>query len=497
MIEYLRVWFGPVVYSLFVGLALSLFDRREKSYTPKGDAPLYSRPILLYYISPVAFFLPLSLLLYLVDSQFFLHYWSTVGLLFTVYLSVFLLLMPLLRRFMQASSCAAFWSVLLIQLRFMCNDPKWTIQLPFAAPSGRVMAAVFWIWLCGYIATLLWHIAGHFIFRRRLLKHATPLDGNEHALFQKWLQITNFPAGYLHAVRSPAAKTPVSIGLFWKTTCVVLPAKDYTPEELALIFHHEIVHISRSDSVLKFLMVTFASLFWFHPLAWIALKRCAADLELSCDEAVMYGRPKEMRQQYASLLLETADRSPGFTSCLSASAGALRYRLKNIVRPKKRIVGAVLVSVLCFSLAVLSTTTCVRFAPALTKEQIFPGEDLSQMQIMNVTFKHGGTGNYANHTDPAILEYIAELSVSTDELTGSFVHPPDELWVLFELKSPQHIYRIRLWDNYLTVSTFDQDPDTGTFHANDDFTRYHLEAPPDWEYIFSCILPDDYLLGQS
>ena len=69
--------------------------------------------------------------------------------------------------------------------------------------------------------------------------------------------------------------------------------------------------------------------------------------------------------------------------------------------------------------------------------------------------------------------------------------------MLFELKSPQHIYRIRLWDNYLTVSTFDQDPDTGTFHANDDFTRYHLESPPDWEYIFSCILPDDYLPGNS
>ena len=480
MIEYLRVWFLPIVYSLFVGLGLSLFDRREKSYTPKGDAPLYSPPILLYYISPVAFFLPLSLLLYLVDSQFFLHYWSTVGLLFTVYLSVFLLLMPLLRRFMQASSCAAFWSVLLVQLRFMCNDPKWTIQLPFAAPSERIMAAVFWIWLCGYIATLLWHIAGHFIFRRRLLKNATPLDGDEHALFQKWLQITNFPAGYLHAVRSPAAKTPVSIGLFWKTTCVVLPAKDYTPEELALIFQHEIIHLSRGDNHLKFTLILFSAFLWFHPLVWGALRICAADLELSCDEAVVYGRTLEERKAYASLLLDTKAEAQGFTTCLSASAKSLRYRLKNIVHPKKRIVGAIFVGLLCYGLLSVGMSIGLRFQPTPTMEQIFHAEELSQIEIKEVMFEGGGSGNYGKYTDRAILEYISDLSLfktieTTDEDNQGF-------WIRMVLASPEHIYQLRLQGNYLHISTYND----GIYHKTD---YYYLESQPDWELLIGYIIP--------
>lgn len=491
-------YYFSLTRAIFMGFLFCLLvysaNKIEKSYVPKNRSnPLYLPRVGI--VGAACFFLFLPLLIWIYRSEL-LSYWICCVLSLTVSLTLLLLLCPLFRRFLQAESCATLWSILLIQLIYVNYSPKWVVPLPFPYPSETFATAALWVWLLGFLAVLLWHILSHFIFRYRLLKNAIALDGNIHAIYQKQMQVANFPVGYISIVRSSAANTPVSVGLFWKTTYLVLPDQDYSPEELALIFHHEVVHICRRDSLLKFAMVLIASVFWFYPLVWVALKRCAADLELGCDETVMYGRSPEMRQKYASLLLETADSSPGFTSCLSASAGALRYRLKNILHPKKRIVGGVIVGAVCSALLLLSMHITVRFAPAPAREQIFPGEDLSQMQIMNVTFNDGGTGNYARHTDPAILAYIAELSVSTDELTGSFVHPPDELWVLFELKSPQHIYRIRLWDNYLTVSTFDQDPDTGTFHANDDFTGYHLEAPPDWEYMFSLILPN-YLLGQS
>lgn len=485
----------PIFTSIYIGLIVYLYARQERSRRPNRNLPLYPIRFGFWGAIPAGVLLGylISLPTQTPEVRFLTIAENTAAI--SVCLVALLLLIPLLRRFLRAESIATLWGAFFFIFPVRLNSPHWIIPLPFRLPTQTVLSGLFWVWLAGSIGVLAWHIVRHFLFRRKLLKNATPLDGNVSAAFHKRLQIANISGRYISAVSSPDAKAPVAVGVFG-TANLVLPEKDYTPEELSLIFQHEIIHISRGDSFMKLIFVLISAIFWFHPLVWVALRSCAADLELSCDEAVIYGRTPEDRKAYASLLLDTKEEEQGFTTCLSASAKSLRYRLKHIVHPKKRIIGAIIVGLLCFGLLFVGMNIGVRFAPAPAKEQVFPGEDLSQMQIMNVTFNDGGTENYARHTDPAILEYITELSVSTDELTGSFVHPPDELWVLFELKSPQHIYRIRLWDNYLTVSTFDQDPDTGTFHANDDFTRYHLEAPPDWEYIFSLILPN-YLLGQS
>ena len=46
-------------------------------------------------------------------------------------------------------------------------------------------------------------------------------------------------------MRSDAVTTPLSIGLYNRTTRIVLPMRAYTQEELSLILRHEIIHISR------------------------------------------------------------------------------------------------------------------------------------------------------------------------------------------------------------------------------------------------------------
>ena len=266
----------------------------------------------------------------------------------------------------------------------------------------------------------------------------------------------------------------------------MLPEKDYTPEELALIFHHEVVHISRRDSLLKFTMVAIASMFWFHPLVWIALKRCAADLELSCDEAVMYGRPREVRQKYASLLLDTACPSPGFTSCLSASAGALRYRLKNIVRPQKRMVGGLFIGILCFALALLSMHITVRFAPAPAKEQIFHGEALSQIEITQVMSRVDGADKDGYSADRELLTYISGLSLAK---TGE---KPDVYefvnHVQIDLRSPTHGYCLTFGGNYLRVYSYDYALSANTI-GRTTTNYYYLESQPDWALLCDYIIP--------
>ena len=55
-----------------------------------------------------------------------------------------------------------------------------------------------------------------------------------------------------------------------------------------------------------------------------------------------------MRRLYAELLLDTAGSSRGFTTCLSAAAETMRYRLKNVVAPSKRWSGTILLFITMF-----------------------------------------------------------------------------------------------------------------------------------------------------
>ncbi len=89
----------------------------------------------------------------------------------------------------------------------------------------------------------------------------------------------------------------------------------------------------------------------FNPFLWIAMKKSAEDLELSCDEAVLVHADADTRRRYAELILKTAGDSRGFTTCLSASAASLRYRLRQVVRPGRRHSGALLAGLFFFLLA--------------------------------------------------------------------------------------------------------------------------------------------------
>ena len=77
-------------------------------------------------------------------------------------------------------------------------------------------------------------------------------------------------------------------------------------------------------------------------------------MELSCDETVLLGADDRVRREYAGILLNNAKDQRGFTTCLSASANAMRYRLKHIAKPSRRRSGALAVGLLFFVLSMTS-----------------------------------------------------------------------------------------------------------------------------------------------
>ena len=193
---------------------------------------------------------------------------------------------------------------------------------------------------------------------------------------------------------------------------VMLRLELYTPEELSLILRHEIIHLSRRDPASKFFMVFCTAMCWFNPLMWVAMRKSADDFELSCDESVLLAQPQPVRRQYAELLLKTAGDERGFTTCLSATASALRYRLKNIMAPGKKHTGALLVGLTFLLLTLCAGHVALAYDAQPGAARIFDGrppEDFS-LRYVDVWNDDRGSGTDFGCTDEAALkDYLAAL----------------------------------------------------------------------------------------
>lgn len=282
----------------------------------------------------------------------------------TIYYVLLLTALPLLRAQFRARTCAVFWLLpCTLCIFFMpsvmevwsATEPLWAIPV-----SASSVSALSKIWAVGFFAVLIWKIASHIRFREGIEGNAQKITDPEILrIWEQEQQVTGeYPLLISPILQSTLVQTPLSIGVFKSGTILVLPQKEYSPEELELIFRHEIIHIQRRDGATKFFLAFCAALCWFNPLMWKGIRRSAEDMELSCDEAVVQNYDdKSRRHQYAKLLLETAGDERGFTSCLAANASALRYRLANIIAPRSRKSGALLAALITFGM--LMSIGCV------------------------------------------------------------------------------------------------------------------------------------------
>ena len=101
---------------------------------------------------------------------------------------------------------------------------------------------------------------------------------------------------------------PAVIGVIRPT--ILLPSamiENKTDAEIEPLIAHELIHVRRGDLWWAMLQTVATSLFWFHPLVWIASKLLTRESERCCDEETIAGlgcRPAD----YARRLLEVLER---------------------------------------------------------------------------------------------------------------------------------------------------------------------------------------------
>ena len=159
---------------------------------------------------------------------------------------------------------------------------------------------VFYIWLSIVVSMLIYLVFTYLTFNKHIRltivdKSIVPLDLPKKLLLYK----------------SSSKYSPMLIGLAQPK--LIIPEdffELYTVEQQKLILEHEICHFDRNDIYWNLLAITCLTLFWFHPLAWLAYFRFRQDQELSCDQLVLARKPKEIRINYGKALLVAAKSAP-------------------------------------------------------------------------------------------------------------------------------------------------------------------------------------------
>ena len=138
---------------------------------------------------------------------------------------------------------------------------------------------------------------------------------------------------------SPGVTVPIVWGLFRPVLLLPMGARNWTREQLRIVFLHEVAHVARHDWVSLLLSRVTTSLFWFHPLVWKLARIARRECERCSDDLVLASG--ERATDYAEHLLaivRSMNRPDPFAGMAPALAqmSNLEGRLTAILRANQR-----------------------------------------------------------------------------------------------------------------------------------------------------------------
>lgn len=135
------------------------------------------------------------------------------------------------------------------------------------------------VWVCGLFAMLLYFVLSCFYLSNRT-KTATYFKEN---IWESEFVISP----YIFGVFCPKIYIPYGID----------------EEQLVYVLAHERAHLKRKDHILKVVAYFILSIYWFHPLVWVAYVCLGRDIEYACDEKAVLNMDKRERKNYLLALL--------------------------------------------------------------------------------------------------------------------------------------------------------------------------------------------------
>ncbi len=141
----------------------------------------------------------------------------------------------------------------------------------------------------------------------------------------------------IQLINGANSRTPFTFGLIRPFIYLPYTFKKYTTEERRCILLHELSHIKRNDTLTYFITRFIVALYWFNPLAWLALRILRLEQEKACDDRVLnYGiKPSDYATHLLNFLRESRPNHPVAALGVS-SLKTIKSRIGQILNPIQR-----------------------------------------------------------------------------------------------------------------------------------------------------------------
>ncbi|HUY90176.1 MAG TPA: carboxypeptidase regulatory-like domain-containing protein [Pirellulales bacterium] len=253
--------------------------------------------------------------------------------------------------------------------------PSVSEELPSDSTASRQLSSAATIWLLGAalaLAPLALGLVRMFVLRRqsRAVDNAAWIGLLDEVRARLGL------ARRVELLETHRAVMPMTWGLLRPAVLLPAQSREWSDRLRRIVLLHELAHVKRYDVGFQLLGRLTCALYWFHPLAWYALRRLRIERELACDDCVVHAG--ELASDYASELLQIA-RAYGPLPLAAAIAMAQRSSLEHRIRAlfdracSHLPISARAARLLLAGVAILVTTVAaVRLAPRAKAEDDQP-----------------------------------------------------------------------------------------------------------------------------
>lgn len=440
------LFFG-IIFWLIVYFSLhSVLDNESRLNNPKYKSVITGT------ILPIALFGGFIVnMMYGFENSLFLFISHCINLILIItgyYLLVFVLL-KVLRKHYHPLVVSTIWMLPNSLYFFVLYRHKMLIEDTYILElSPWIIYPILLIWSGIFLFIIGYKIYEHLSYRKSILKDAIDIT-DEHIiqLFENEISKIDYKIKKIKLMQSDHIQTPLTIGV--RNKVVVLPNSCYTDDEYEMIFNHEIIHIARNDVFTKVYFVFCNAFCWFNPLMWIANKKCSEDLELSCDKSVLIHKDDFTRKQYARLILNNISSEKGFTSCLSTNAKSLQYRLRNIVQPKYKKTGGLLILIFILVLVLSWGNVVIAVKGYHGYEDIFDSKEVQLLDIYPINTEYQNRA-YTFDNEDKIIEYISKLELS--RLPNSIIRTEKSLKNYhLNFKMDEKDVTVQIYEYYIVV----------------------------------------------
>lgn len=237
------------------------------------------------------------------------------------------------------------------------------------------------LWLAGAALFLLYHLVGTAWFGRRARRWSQAAGERTEAACGEVCREMGLERRPCLRI-SRAVDSPMVLGLL--RPCLLLPSEDYGERELRFILRHELTHYRRHDLWYQLALLLANALHWFNPLVYLLRREAGADMELTCDDAVVAGADAETRRAYSETLLASVHRQKGVSRAVLSThfyggAKVMKERFRNILGGSGRKRGAVVLALVL--VLTLAAACAVRLEETQRPDAQESGEPLTEEEL--------------------------------------------------------------------------------------------------------------------